>query len=176
MTINILFRSILLLGAFADVALAAEKAAPPQSLAKLLECKALSDPAARLACYDEQTSAIEAATQRKDLLVLNKDDVKRTRRSLFGFSLPKLPLLGDEDDKDDSNRVDEIEDKLASVRSQGYGLWQVKLGDGSTWQTTDAMTFTPKAGMSITIKRGVLGSFKGSINNWKPPVKIKRVE
>lgn len=156
---------------------AAASKAPPRALSKLLDCRALTDPTARLACYDEQVTAFETATAKDEVVILDKEDVRKTRRSLFGFTLPKLPFLGggDKDAGNDIAEVNQIDDVIKSVRGLQYGIWVITLSDGSQWQTADAMTYgTPKAGLKITIKRAALGAYKANINGW-PVVKVKRV-
>ena len=176
-------QAILLGSAFAVAALSpvapafAAPKAPPRALSKLLDCRSIVESTARLACYDQQVAAIETATAKDEVVILDKEDVRKTRRSLFGFSLPKLPFLGggdDDDKKTDGMDVDQIDDVIKNVRGLPYGIWVVTLSDGSQWQTADAMTFgTPKPGLKITIKRAALGAYKATINKW-PVVKVKR--
>ncbi|HEX7783522.1 MAG TPA: hypothetical protein VF509_12010 [Sphingobium sp.] len=157
--------------------LAAPKA-PPRALSKLLDCRAVTDPAARLACYDEQVAAIESATARDEVVVMDKEDVRKTRRSLFGFTMPKLPFLGGGDKDDggkDESQVNEIEDVIKNLKALPYGIWVFTLEDGSQWQTSDPMPYgTPKPGHKIMIKRAALSAYKASVNGWAP-VKVKRV-
>jgi hypothetical protein len=153
--------------------------APPRALSKLLDCRAITESAARLACYDEQVAAIESATAREEVVVMDKEDVRKTRRSLFGFTMPKLPFLGGGDDEkngdNDAEQVTQIEDEINGIRGLAYGIWIFTLADGSQWQTTEPMSYgTPKTGMKIIIKRAALGAYRATLNNW-PAVKIKRV-
>jgi hypothetical protein len=152
--------------------------APPRALGKLLDCRPIADSAARLACYDEQVAAIETATAKDEVVVLDKEDVRKTRRSLFGFTMPKLPFLGggdDDKDRHDDTELSEIDDVIKSARPMAYGIWVVTLEDGSQWQTVEPMAYgAPKTGLKITVKRAALGSYKASINNW-PVVKMKRI-
>lgn len=159
-------------------ALSMEKQQPrPEIFTKLLDCRALADSTARLACYDRQVGEMESASQRDEVVVLDKTELKKTRRSLFGFSFPKLPFLGGTDDEDKQGNAEaaKIEAKITSVRSLGYGKWAFKLEDGAQWETTEAIAFrTPKSGQPIVIKRAAMGSFMGSVNGW-PSVRMRRV-
>jgi len=152
--------------------------APPRALSKLLDCRAITESASRLACYDEQVAAIEAATARDEVVVMDKEDVRKTRRSLFGFTMPKLPFLGGgdkEDDAKDESQVNEIEDVIKNLKALPYGIWIFTLDDGSQWQSADPMPYgTPKIGHKILIKRAALSAYKASVNGWAP-VKVKRV-
>ncbi|HEY0027974.1 MAG TPA: hypothetical protein VGC35_08905 [Allosphingosinicella sp.] len=134
---------------------AASEAAP---LRDLQACKALQDPAARLECYDRSVEQLSAAIARKDVVVMGQADIAQTRRSLFGFSVPRLPLFGGDNSKD----IDEIASTIAQVRDLGMGKWQVRLAeDGGVWQTTESGRFMqdPRAGQKIVIKRGALGNY-----------------
>lgn len=163
---------------FANGASAAPKNQPrPEIFVRLLDCRTIADSATRLACYDRQVGAMETASQNDEVVVLDKEELKKTRRSLFGFSLPKLPFLGERDEQADGAKAEftTIEAKLSAVRNLGYGKWSFRLDDGAEWQTTEAIpTRSPKTGMAIKIKRASMGSFMGSVNGW-PSVRMKRV-
>ena len=160
-----------------NTALSRETQQPrPEIFTKLLDCRALTDSAARLACYDRQVGEMESASQRDEVVVLDKAELKKTRRSLFGFSFPKLPFLGGADDSDKADpEAAQIEAKITSARSIGYGKWTFVLDDGSQWETTEAIANrSPKAGLPIVIKRAAMGSFLGSVDGWRS-VRMRRV-
>lgn len=134
----------------------APPAAPPSEISAIAACRAIADSQRRLACYDSASQRLEQAIATKELTVLSRTDVRRTRRSLFGFSLPNIPFLGGGDETEK-----QITTKLTSVRSAGYGKFQVRLEDGAVWETTEPVTTgdAPSAGQNVTIKRGVLGNY-----------------
>jgi len=154
---------------FLVVAALATAAAPPPTqgnpnatpIGSVTACRSVADSAARLACYDSAAAALDLAVTSKDLVVLSPGDVKETRRSLFGFSLPKLPFLGDRDQEET-----EITAKLKGARSLGYGKWRLVLEDGAVWETTEGNRdqVIPRVGTSVKIKRGVLGSYMINID------------
>jgi hypothetical protein len=130
----------------------------------MTQCRAVPDPAARLACFDETAAAVERAREEKELIVLDKSEVRTTRRSLFGFTLPRIKFLeGDGKEEPES----EIETTIDTVRSLGYGKWVVKTAEGASWQTTEPMSDTPRSGAKITIKRGALGSYFLKVSGYK---------
>lgn len=143
----------------ATAAPAKESAAQSPLVDALARCRAQSDDTARLRCYDAAAGALTAAAAQGDVVVVNQQDLKKARRSLFGFSVPKLPFFGGDRSAEDGN--DEISAKIASARALPYGKWQVKLEDGATWETTESSSFTrdPKAGNMVVIKKGALGSY-----------------
>lgn len=150
--------------ASAKSALAAQQSGPqpaPQ-LQALLVCRAITAASERLACYDGRVEALAQATATGALVVVDREDIRRTRRSLFGLSLPRLPFLNDGDGDDSQNTV---ESTIRSVRTVDYGKWQFTLEDGEVWQTTepDSRIRTPRAGQKIVIRRGSLGGYYLSV-------------
>lgn len=131
-------------------------AAPPTAVSALAACRAIAEPERRLACYDSASQRLQEAIATKELTVVSRADLTQTRRSLFGFTLPKLPFLGGNGEVER-----QITAKLASVRSAGYGKWQFRLEDGAVWETTEPATddMSPSRGESVTIKTGVLGNY-----------------
>ncbi|WP_405053592.1 hypothetical protein [Sphingobium sp. WCS2017Hpa-17] len=151
----------------------------PEIFTNLLQCRSITDNAQRLACFDQQVGAIDAAAQRDEVVVLDKSELNKTRKTLFGFAFPKLPFLGGGDDEDGGKPQEEgvthIDAVIASVRSLGYGKWQIVLEDGAQWMTTEAVTGRdPKAGQKIELKRAAMGSFMGKVEGGRA-VRMKRV-
>lgn len=146
-------------------------APPPKIFQNVVQCRAIADSAARLACFDRSVGELAAAQANRDLYVADKDAMREARRGLFGFNLPKLRIFGDEDmDKD----VNQIETTItAAVPGQRGYIFTLK--DGARWAQTDgAYMDKPKPGSTIRIKRAALGSFFGSING-HPGFRIERL-
>lgn len=135
----------------------------PAVLQALGDCRALTDNAARLACYDKAAAGIADATAKREIVVLDREEVRATRKGLFGFTLPKLNFFGsDKDAKDDTGReeIAEIDVVVKSARPFGYQLWRMTMEDGAVWVTNEASTLiTPRAGSKVHIKRAALGSY-----------------
>ena len=125
----------------------------------LANCRLQSDDAARLRCYDSAAAALTEATSRGSIVVVDQEDVRKTRRSLFGFSLPKIPFFSG--DRSAGETQEEITAKIASAGPIGYGKWRIKLEDGALWETTEASgsVSDPRPGNEVKIKRGTLGGF-----------------
>jgi hypothetical protein len=141
-------------------------------LDSLLACRGETDDAKRLACADKGLEALAAATATKEVQVVTREDVRQTRRSLFGFGLPKLPLFSNDDSANET--PDEVETTIRSARSDGYGKFTFVLVDGAVWRTTEAVRGKPTANDRIRIKRAALGSYKVKINGG-PAVRALRV-
>jgi hypothetical protein len=146
-------------------------AAPPKIFQDVVQCRAITDAAQRLACFDRSVGALAAAQANKDLYIADKDAIREARRGLFGFSVPKMKIFGDGDMEDD---VDQIETTIAGV-GQGQKGYIFTLKDGARWMQTDsAYMDRPKVGATIRIKRAAFGSYFGSING-KTGFRIDRI-
>lgn len=143
----------------------------PPVLKKLLECRTLTDREARLACYDAQVAAVDTAVEKQDLVVADRAQVQKTRKSLFGLSLPSLAIFGANDKPEKAGKADEegvtkLSSTITSARQDGNRKWFFVLEDGAKWAQIDTKELSrdPKPGMKIEIKRAAMGSFLASID------------
>lgn len=163
------------------VAPAAEKVRNrPELFRNLVDCRAITDNAERLACYDRSVGALEEAEKKKDLVVVDRKEIRETKKSLFGFSLPKLSLFGGGDDEDDkadkADEIQEIESTVVSVRMTGNRGWALRLAnDAGTWETLSEITLPPRAGDKVKIRKASLGSYLGSVGTSRG-IRFRRVE
>lgn len=145
----------------AGPALAAKDALPqPRHLSAISACRAIAEDPARLACFDRETAALLAATQSGQLSVVDRADMKAARRSLFGFSLPKLPFFSG--DKSADETPEQIESTIRSVQLIDRDRYRLSLADGNAvWETTESKMRldTPRAGDKIVIRKASLGSY-----------------
>lgn len=178
--------SLLLVAAPAAAADKPKEAAPaanPAVVQKLLDCRALTDPTARLACLDAGVAALAGAVESREVLVADKEQVKKARRGLFGLSLPSFNLFGTDKEelaagekKDERGALTEIEATITSARPSRTAGWRFVLDDGSVWLQTDNEGFRrdPRAGMKIRIRKAALGSYFANVDG-QTAVRVKRV-
>ena len=146
-------------------------AAPPKIFTDVVQCRAITDPGERLACFDRSVGALATAQASKDIYVADKSAMREARRGLFGFSLPKMKIFGDEDMEE---AVDSIETTITAAVPGPRG-YIFTLKDGAQWKQTDgAYMDKPKAGAKIRIKRAAIGSYFGTIDN-NPGVRVERL-
>lgn len=140
----------------------------------VVACQSEQDDQARLRCFDAAAAALQQAQSSGSIVVVDKADVRRTRRSLFGFALPKLPFFSGDDTADEAPQ--ELEAKIASARSLGNDKWQFALDSGAVWQTTQPSPYfrTPKPGQTVKLKKGSLGAYFASVDGGRP-VRAMRV-
>jgi len=146
--------SLLLLATSAH-ARPAEKPSP--LIEGVLQCAADKDPAARLACYDRAAAALAAANSKGDVVVVDREDVRKTRRALFGFSAVHIPFF--RGDRSLEEVPAELATTIKAVKSDGYDKFYLTLADGGTWKTTEAARFDPRPGDPIRIKHTMFGAF-----------------
>lgn len=144
----------------ASAAGAQEPSASNPLMSNLMSCRGEADPEARLRCFDAAAAALDAATSTGAVVVVDRDEVRRTRRALFGFNLPRLPFFGG-DTSGQEQEPDEIEGRIESAREIGYGKWQIVLEGGAVWQTTEVETRAgvPRSGQTVRIKKATMGSY-----------------
>lgn len=146
------------------------KTAPPKLFEDVVNCRAVQDSAERLSCYDRNVAALETAQKSNELYVADKAAMKEARRGLFGFSLPRLKIFGDEDLGD----IDELETTIAAV-SSGQRGYIFTLPDGARWMQTDKKYMDkPKVGARIKIEKAALGSYMASIEK-RPGFRVERI-
>ena len=122
-----------LVAALAIPALAHAQEAPrPELLNRLTDCRGMADPAARLSCYDMAVEALDAAERQGEVVVVDRAQVRESRRALFGFDMPSLPAFGRVTAGEDE--VSSVETTLTRASRGGDGKWVFRLSDGSTWR------------------------------------------
>lgn len=157
---------------FLMLAQAAPAAGGPDLVAAITACRAIEQPAARLACFDRSAAQLETAIANSKLVVVDQEEVKRTRRSLFGISVPSIPLFKN----DKSGELDEITEPIKAVRFLPYDRFMFELESGARWQTLEdgSRQREPRVGDSLRIKKGPLGSYRVSIAG-RPGLRAMRV-
>ena len=150
----------------ASPAMAKDKPAPPSPLVSAIDrCRQVADPTQRLACYDSAAGALVQATNAGTVAVVDQNEIRKARHSLFGFTLPRIPFFSGDSTADEAQR--QLDSTITSVRALNNGYYRVVIADnGAVWETTDSsVSFdAPRPGQKITIVRGPLGSYFLRIN------------
>jgi hypothetical protein len=147
----------------------------PALLNSLAACRALAEAAARLACFDRAAAAIDEAEKRKDLVVVDRDQLRKTRRTLFGLTLPNLSVFGD--DSPDEDGVQRIETTIKNLTQNGLGKWVFTLADqAGVWEQTDSrnLAIDPRPGHRIKIRRAALGSYLANVQD-QTAIRVRRL-
>jgi hypothetical protein len=144
-------------------------------IAALKACRAIKDEDDRLECYDAKVGAMVSASEAGDVRIVDREDVRRTRRQLFGFTVPDLDILeGDEQDKETSEL---LETTVTSARQLASKAWRFTTAEGAVWEISNAPArLAPiKPQDKVVFKRASLGYYFIRING-QMGVKGKRIE
>jgi hypothetical protein len=149
----------------------------PESFEALVHCRAIAEAAARLQCFDTAAAALEQAAERHDVVVVDRAQVRESRRRLFGLALPHLPIFGGGDNghDNDDEEIAQIESVVASAVRNDLGQWQVRLQEGGTWLQTDfnLLAVPPRPGQPVVVHRGALGSYMMRLGR-QPGIRVRR--
>lgn len=148
----------------------------PLLFRQVVDCRAVADATARLACYDSRVSELERATISKELLVTDRKEIRQARHDLFGFTLPKIGKLfgGGGEDADEIKRIDTT---VRSVGTTRDGSLRLVFAEGGTWEQIDVRNFVirPKPGLKAVITKAFMGGYYVSVDG-QPGIKMRRVD
>lgn len=133
-------------------------------LERLTACRAIAASSERLACFDRESAVLDQAERAGDVVVVDREQVRETRRALFGFSLPSMPIL---DRGETPERIETLTSTIKSARQAGgRGPWVFELENGSVWRQIDSETLSTRAapGVAVVVRSGAIGSFLLSVN------------
>lgn len=168
--------AILFAATLASTADAKDKPAPPSPLVAAIDrCRQIADNAQRLACYDSAAGALVTASNAGDVSIVDRNEVRKVRHSLFGFSLPKIPFFSGDTTANEAQT--KLNSTITSVRQLSNGYYRLVLADNNAvWETSDdSVSFDPpRVGQKIEIIRGALGNYFLRING-QNGVRGKRV-
>jgi hypothetical protein len=157
----------------ATSATAADKAGPPPAAVQAaMDCRRVTDDAARLACYDKAVDTLGQALAQGQVVAVDHAQVQAVRRQAFGFMLPTLNLF---DHSGKPEEISEVELAVQSARRMSDGKWLLELEGGQIWRQIDTGEFSrdPKPGSRAVIKKAMLGSYMMMIGGHSP-VRVHR--
>lgn len=157
------------LAGMASLAMAKDKDKPlPRAdvFQKVIDCRAIADGTQRLACYDAQVARLDEAATRQEVVIVDKEEVKKTRKGLFGLNIGDIRLFAGNDADSEEEGVNQISSTVKSARQDASGKWTIILADGAKWVQIDTTSIRiPKPGQSIKIRKASMGSFFANVND-----------
>jgi hypothetical protein len=146
----------------------------PEVLSRVVQCRTIASAEERLACFDREVATMDAAQSSGELVAMDRQQVRRTRRSLFGMSVPNLGIFGD--DNEDDEESSRLESTVRSATQNANGKWIITIEDGARWLEIDSrgLNFPPRAGQPIRIRRASLGSYFVNVNN-QTAIRMRRI-
>ncbi|MCW5725260.1 MAG: hypothetical protein KIS81_09925 [Maricaulaceae bacterium] len=162
---------------------------PASPLAPLFECRALTDPMARLACQDAAIEALLESESAGEVVAVTREDIDRDQESRFGFGIslprfgaPRLPRGSGEAIRETAgsagSRVERREDGsigrieglvVASWRRDPHGKFVIALENGQVWRQAEGSRIriygSDQPGqMTVTIRTGMFNSYLMQVN------------
>nr|WP_137676343.1 hypothetical protein [Parerythrobacter lutipelagi] len=124
----------------------------------LQACQAVQADTERLRCYDNAVARVVTASEAGEVRLVDRGDVDKTRRRLFGFSLPDLGIFG----SGDEGELELLESKVTRVISINRNKITFEIEEGSVWYISDAPSRVIRRlepGASVAFKKAALGSY-----------------
>ncbi|MBT0666849.1 hypothetical protein HT136_00510 [Novosphingobium profundi] len=146
----------------------------PTSLRALAQCRTLTDDAARLACFDRESATLIAASDQGEVAIVDKDEARKVRKSLFGFGVPRIALF--EKGKDEAEET-RLVSSVTAVQTLPRGYYRVTIAEGdAVWETSSRRNgqSAPKPGDRVELEPAAMGSYWLRLNG-EMGVKAHRV-
>ncbi|RNJ62711.1 MAG: hypothetical protein EDM03_08620 [Porphyrobacter sp. IPPAS B-1204] len=140
-----------------------------QSSASLIDglrgCRNVAGDRERAACYDGAASALIGAVDAGDVRLVDREQVRQTRRQLFGSSAPELDILKS-DGKSAEEATDLLETTIVSAVKTGLASWRFTTAEGAVWEINNPpRKIAPiMPGDKVVFKKASLGFFFIRIN------------
>jgi hypothetical protein len=143
---------------------------PPQ-FGRLIACQSITGGVERLGCFDREAAKVASALNSNDLVVIDREAVRSSKRTLFGLPIPSLGVFGN-----DKEEIAQVEGTVDAIGRNGDGGYVLILADGARWSQTDdrQLAVAPRRGSKVVVKRGAFGSYNLAIDR-QPGIKVKRV-
>jgi len=144
-------------------------------LAQLKACRSIEDEDDRLACYDAKVGAIVSASDAGDVRVVSREEVRLTRRQLFGTGAPELAIL--KGDGKDEVVTDLLETTITTARQLAGNSWRFTTAENAVWEINNAPARLKSVmpGDKVIFKEASLGYYFIRING-QMGVKGKRIQ
>lgn len=131
----------------------------------LRKCRSVAGDSDRAACYDGTVNALLGAVDAGDIRLIDRAEVRKTRRQLFGTSAPELDILKS-DGKDEDQNPDLLETTITSAVRTGNASWRFTTAEGAVWEINNPpRKIAPiMPGDKVVFKKATLGFFFIRIN------------
>ncbi|MEM7690532.1 MAG: hypothetical protein AAF291_16070 [Pseudomonadota bacterium] len=136
---------------------------------KLATCTAITDNAERLACFDREVGAFVGAANEGDVKVVEKEEINKARRKLFGYSVPDAGIFkaNSKEEKEASKRLTSTITKVRQVSAKEWHIW-IEEGDARWRMKNNSIRFrAPKVGDTVEFKPATMGTYWIRVNGRK---------
>lgn len=149
------------------------QAATPSTteIAKLVDCRAIADDAARLVCLDREVTLLAAKVSAGSVVIVSQSAALAKKQAHFGLPGPEADLFKDKN----GETVASVKGIVRTAAMDAYGKWVILLADGTRWHQVDdySLSSTPLAGQQIIITRAAIGTYKLAVDK-QAPIRVRR--
>lgn len=138
----------------------------------LAACRAISDSASRLACFDAAAASLLSAEQSGDVVVVDRAQARAARRQAFGFNMPSLDMFKKGEPEAE---LDRVQLTLARATRGPDRKWVLRTTEGQVWRQIDQKVLTrePEAGSKAEVRNAAMGSFFMNIDGQRA-IRVRR--
>jgi len=165
--------------AFAQVAQAQES-----QVDKVYACAAVSEGAARLACFDAAVAGMKQAQAAGDVSVVSRAQVQQAEKDTFGLGpqaqtsavtgvMKGAPTPAAAAEAE----LDNVKVSIVTATKRPDGSYRFTLDNGQVWEQSDTVTLgtLPRGTIEGEIRRGAMGSFFLKAGN-RSLVRVRRIK
>lgn len=140
----------------------------------VLDCRAITDSAERLACYDASVGRFEQAELAGQVVVVDREKAREVRRQAFGFNLPSLAIF---ERGAPEPEINNLSTTVVRARQDALTRWVIEIEGGAVWKQTETVPInrSPKPGMKVDIRKGALGAYFMNVDGQRA-FKVDRVK
>lgn len=140
-------------------------------------CANITEPQARLACFDSAVAALKTAEARGEFAAVDANRVRQIERDAFGFSLPSLPRLGLPGRRDAEEEQIQTQVMKIARRGRFEGKPSFTMENGQVWVVLEGRENRNLLdGAEVTIRRASLGSYLLSAEKGGPAQRVRRAQ
>ncbi|MEP6566432.1 MAG: hypothetical protein ABJB10_14960 [Mesorhizobium sp.] len=145
-----------------------------KALQELVDCRKLTEGAARLSCYDIAVAHVELALNSGEIVAVDQQQVATAKRQAFGLWLPSLSIF---DHSGQPAALETLTDAVERAYQRSDGRWVLELETGAIWEQTDLepVRREPQKGSKAEIRKASLGTFFINLDGQRA-IRAKRIK
>lgn len=136
---------------------------------KLATCTSITDDTERLACFDKEVGAFVGAANEGDVKVVEKEEINKARKKLFGYSVPDAGIFKakTKEEKEANRRLTSTITKVRQMSSKEWHIW-IEEGNARWRMKNTSIRFrAPKVGDTVEFKPASMGTYWIRVNGRK---------
>ncbi|QYK01067.1 hypothetical protein [Shewanella psychrotolerans] len=143
---------------------------------QLTNCAGISDKLDRLICYDNlAANALNHNVNQPIQASVSKPAPVAQAPVVAATAISAEESFG-KIYKEDPDQITKIDMTVKSVSKDAYGALKISFENGQVWKQSDSRRFKIKAGETVYIEKGALGSFMLGKESLNTTIRVKRLD